>query len=125
MKYEHHEHIERKIEERMSSWYLFLNEIFGVLGFGLALGTVGLDGSQFYASLVLVFLAILYFPEAIKRKRFIKLLREKKHPSLTLVNSMRAGAAYWFGFTFLLLVVLGVLNKDTTFSIIIGEIFRP
>ncbi|WP_143512681.1 hypothetical protein [Vreelandella utahensis] len=115
-----YEEISRKIDQRMNSWYLFLNEIFGVLGFALALSVVGLEGSQFYASLVLVFLGILYIPEAIKRRRFIKLLRKNRHPSLSLLNSLRAGAAYWFGLSFLLLVVLGALDKDTTFCVIFG-----
>ena len=31
-------HIQNEIEKRASAWYLFLNELFGFVGFALGLG---------------------------------------------------------------------------------------
>jgi len=111
--------IQNVIKTKMVSWYMFLNEIFGVLGFGLGLGALGTQSSQFYAIISLAFLATMYIPEARKRRHLIKLLREENHPSLYLISIFRGGATYIFGLSFLVLIAIGVLESHTTISTLI------
>jgi len=118
----HSSYIQQEIERRANSWYLFLNEIFGIAGFGLALGAIGTDSPQFYASIILIFLFLIYVPEAYRRRIFIKTLREERHPALGLLSTFRAGSVYLFGLLFLLLVMLGALDKTTTWASIWAKI---
>jgi len=108
------DYIQGEIDKQISSWDLFLNEILGVLGFGAALGAVGLDSSEFYAWISVIFLTLIYCPEFYKRRHLIALLREENHLSLSLLNTFRASGVSIFGITFLMLVAFGVLKKDTT-----------
>ena len=93
---------------------MFLNEIFGVLGFGLALGALGTQSPQFYAQVV--FLLSLYVPMYYKKRHIIKILRDKKHHLLSMRNIGKSAGVYVLGFGFLLMVALGVLKSNTTWS---------
>lgn len=114
-------YIQREIKKRMNSWYLFLNEIFGVLGFSFALGALGTQSSEFYASLSLLLLTLLYIPEYLKRRHLIKILREEKHEYLKLLNLFRGAAVYIFGFSVLILTAIGVFQSNSTICSIINN----
>ena len=109
-------YIQKEIEKRINNWYLFLNEIFGVLGFSLALGALGTQSSEFYAWAALVLLSALYIPEYYKRRHILKILREENHPALKMLNIFRGASVYLVGFGFLLLVAIGVFQSNTTWK---------
>ena len=110
------QYVQGTIDRLMNGWYLFLNELFGVVGTGLGLDTLGTKSPPFYASLVLALLFILYIPQAKKMYDLIKLLREENHPAVNGLSIAFKGAAFVFGLTFLVLIIAGVLTQDTTFT---------
>jgi len=110
--------VQLKLKEMIGGWYFFLNDIFGLFGFTLALGSLGTQSPSFYACASLILLAILYAPEYYKRRHLIKALNKEKHYLLSTSNIIRGGMVYWYGFGFLILVAIGKLKSDTSLEIL-------
>ncbi|WP_196140726.1 hypothetical protein [Aliikangiella sp. G2MR2-5] len=115
-------YIENEIKKRVNSWYLFLNQIFGIIGFSLGLGCLGTSSPAFYACISIIFITSLYIPGYLKRKQFIKFLRENNHPEFKMIKIFKQGLPFFIGYLFLFLVAFGVLESDTSFSSIL-ELF--
>lgn len=109
-------HVKAFIRRRLNGWYGHLNQIFGVIGVALGFGALSMESPKFYATLALVFVMLLWVPEAIRMRQFLRFLREEKHLGIGTVSMLQHGSVYVFGLVFLLFIAFGVLTPETSFS---------
>ena len=81
----------------------YLEHIIGVLAFEFAISVVEMERSQLYATISLIFIAIMI----IKNEQFKKI---KKKEKTTILKNVMESPLYYFGTMFLSFVALGVFK---------------
>jgi len=110
------QYIQDTINSKVNDWLDFNNNLFGFFGLGLAYTSMGMKDPVLFATWSLVFVFGAWLPTAIKMKGILKLCREQNHPAIGYKKILTMGFPYILGLLTLLLVALGLLTKDATFS---------
>ncbi len=110
------QYIQNIINSKIDEWLKFNNNLFGFFGLDLAYTSIGMKDPVLFASWSLVFVFGAWLPTAMKMKGILKLCKNQKHPAISYKKILTLGFPYIIGLSTLLLVALGLLTKDATFS---------
>ena len=99
--------VEATLNRKLTTWYDFLNNLYGLVGFALAVSCLGTNSPKFYACLSLIFLISVYLPKRKKYQQFLKFLREIRHRRFGLAAILVENLPFVIGFSSLVLVAVG------------------
>lgn len=95
------------------SYQHFLNEQVGLFSFTFALAALGTDSPKFYVFLALGLTLLQWYRGARRYETVVKIWAMRNHPFLSVWSVLVNFPVFLAGYTTLLLVLVGVLEKAT------------
>jgi hypothetical protein len=96
--------------ENTQRYFPTVNEIFGVLSFGIALACISTDNPQLYGCLAVVFVFLVWLSNFIKfRSEFVEL---KNTSVLSASNVLKKSFIALIGWSFLGAVAIGLFDSS-------------
>lgn len=96
--------------ENAQRYFQTVNEIFGILSFGIALACISTENPQFYGLLAVVFVFLVWLSNFIKfRSEFLEL---KNTSALSASNVFKNSFIALIGWSFLGAVAIGLFDSS-------------